>query len=75
MKTARRGTHNCYALLRSEPSAWNGAPENLLLNDSGWKARKYPAVGKVFLLTFPFIELIGTYATAGRLIDADLNKR
>jgi hypothetical protein len=28
------------------------------LNQAGWKARKHPAGGKYFFLTFPFIELI-----------------
>jgi hypothetical protein len=29
----------------------------ILLNHVGWKARKHPAKGGVFFLTFPFIEL------------------
>jgi hypothetical protein len=33
--------------------------EPSLLNQSGWKARKHPAVAEYFFLTFPFIELIG----------------
>jgi hypothetical protein len=32
-----------------------------LLIHTGWKARKYPVVGEVFFLTFPFIELIRTW--------------
>jgi hypothetical protein len=31
----------------------------ILLNHVGWKARKHPAKGGVFFLTFPFIELPG----------------
>jgi hypothetical protein len=61
MKTAGRGNQTCYEILRSEPSTWSGGPENLLLNFMGWNTRKYPAIGKVFLLTFPFTELIRTY--------------
>jgi hypothetical protein len=61
MKTAGRGTHNCYATVRSKPSSWSGRLEQLLLNYTGWKARKYPAAAEVFFLTFPFIELLGTW--------------
>src|ERR1700694_1117322 len=32
----------------------------ILLNHVGWKARKHPAKGGVFFLTFPFIELPGS---------------
>ncbi len=46
--------------LRREPSSWSGRLEQILLNEAGWSARKNPAVGEVFFLTSPFIELIGT---------------
>jgi hypothetical protein len=29
---------------------------------TGWKAGKHPAAGEVFFLTFPFIELLGTWS-------------
>jgi hypothetical protein len=57
MKTAGRGTQNCYATVRSQPSTWGGRLEQILLNHAGWKARKNPVVGEVFFLTSPFIEL------------------
>jgi hypothetical protein len=61
MKTAGRRIRNHHAV-RIQPSTSSGCSEHLLLNYTGWKTRKYPAAGKVFLLTFPFIELIGSYA-------------
>ena len=60
-KTAGRGTQNCYATVRSQPNSWSGRLEQLLLNYTGWKARRNPAAGEVFFLTFPFIELIRTW--------------
>ena len=64
MKTAGRGTQTRYATVRSEPSSWSGRLEQILLNHAGWKARKNPAAGRYFFLTFPFIELIGTKSLA-----------
>jgi len=63
MKTAGRGTQNCYAKVRSKPSSLSGRLEQLLLNYTGWKARKNPAAGELFFLAFLFIKLIGTYPT------------
>ena len=61
MKTAGRGTQNCYATVRSKASSWSGRLEQPLLNYTGWKTRKHPAAGEFFFLTFPFIELRGTW--------------
>ena len=41
-----------------EPSEWCGPSKHILLVQRGWKARKIPAMGRIFLSTFPFIELI-----------------
>jgi len=57
MKTAGSENQNRYATMRSKPSTWSGRLEQILLNHVGWKARKPPAKGEVFFLTFPFIEL------------------
>src|ERR1700694_1499644 len=56
MKTAGRENPNSRARLCTEPSTWSGRPEPFSLIHTGWKVRKYPAVGEVFFLTFPFIE-------------------
>jgi hypothetical protein len=53
MKTAGRGTQKRYATLRSEPSSWGGRREEILLNDTGWKARKNPVAGEIVFLKFP----------------------
>jgi len=58
MKTAGRENPNSRARLCNEPSPWRGRPEQSLLNQGGWRARKYPAAGEVFFLTSPFIELL-----------------
>ena len=50
-----------YATMRSKPSTGGGRLEQILLNHAGWKARKPPAKGEVFFLTFPFIELTGSW--------------
>jgi hypothetical protein len=55
MTTARREIPNLWAHVQ-EPSEWCGWSKHILLNQRGWKARKFPAVLKVFFLTFPFIE-------------------
>jgi hypothetical protein len=54
MKTTGRGTQNRDATVRSKPSSWSGDSEQILLNNTGWKARKNLAEGKVFFLDFPF---------------------
>jgi hypothetical protein len=57
MKTADRENPNSRDRLCTEPSPWGGRQEAPSLNQAGWKVRKFPAVGEVFFLTFPFIEL------------------
>jgi hypothetical protein len=64
MKTAGKGNQKRYATLRREPSSWSGRLEQILLNEAGWSARKNPAVGEVFFLTSPFIELTGSYQSS-----------
>jgi hypothetical protein len=61
MKTADRENPNSRAWLCHQPSKWGGRRETSSLIHRGWKARKFPAVGEVFFLTLPFIELIGTW--------------
>jgi hypothetical protein len=61
MKTANRENPNSRTWLRNEPSKWGGKRETSLLIHRGWKARKVPAVGEVFFLTFPFRELTRTW--------------
>src|SRR6516165_82573 len=39
-----------------EPSEWCGRSKHILLSQRGRKTRKIPAIGSIFLLTFPFIE-------------------
>jgi hypothetical protein len=58
MKTADRDNPNSCEQLCNKPSPWGGRQEAPSLNQAGWKVRKYPAVGEVFFLTFPFIELV-----------------
>jgi hypothetical protein len=55
MKTARRENPNLWVHAQ-KPSEWCGRSEHILLTQRGWKARKFPAAGKLFFLTFPFIE-------------------
>jgi hypothetical protein len=57
MKTADRENPNSRDWLCNEPSSWGGRQEAPSLNQAGWKVNKFPAVGEVFFLTFPFIEL------------------
>jgi hypothetical protein len=64
MKTADRENPNSRNRLRTEPSPWGGRQETPSLNQAGWKVRKIPAGGEVFFLTFPFIELHGTWQPA-----------
>ena len=61
MKIAGRENPNSPDRLGTEPSPWGGMQEAPSLNHLGWKVRKYPAVGEVFFLTFPFIELHRPY--------------
>jgi len=65
MKTAGRRTQTRYATVRSKPSLWSGALEQILLNNAGWKVRKNPAAATCFFLTFPFIELTSAKTSAG----------
>jgi hypothetical protein len=65
MKTADRENPNSRNRLRTEPSPWGGRQETPSLNQAGWKVRKIPAGGEVFFLTFPFIELHGTWPAFG----------
>jgi hypothetical protein len=61
MKTADRENPSSCDRLCTEPSPWGGRQEAPSLNQAGWKVREFPAVGEVFFLTFPFIELHGTW--------------
>jgi hypothetical protein len=66
MKTANRENPNSHAWLCNEPSRWRGGRETFPLIHKGWKVRKIPAVGEVFFLTLPFIELLGTWERFGQ---------
>jgi hypothetical protein len=70
MKTVGRGNQNQHATVRSKPSSWSGKLEQLLLNYTGWRARKILAAGEVFFLTSPFIELTRWDEKAGLQRDA-----
>jgi hypothetical protein len=70
MKTADRENPNSRDRLRNVPSPWGGKQEAPSLNQAGWKVRKFPAVGEVFFLTFPFIELHRWDEKAGLQRDA-----
>src|SRR5580692_6618107 len=61
MKTADRENPNSRYWLCNEPSKWGGRRETPSLIHRGWKVRKIPAVGGVFFLTLPFIELMKTW--------------
>src|ERR1700691_2594908 len=61
MKTADRENPNSRDRLCTEPSPWGGKQETPSLIHTGWKVRNFPAVGEVFFLTFPFIELTRTW--------------
>jgi hypothetical protein len=61
MKTAGNENPNSRTRLHINPSTWSGSSEPSMLIQSGWKAGKVPAAGEVFFLTFPFIELHGTW--------------
>jgi hypothetical protein len=61
MKTADRENQNSRDRLWNKPSPRGGRQETPSLDQAGWKVRKFPAEGEVFFLTFPFIELHGTW--------------
>jgi hypothetical protein len=58
MKTAGKENPNRCAIIRRITELLGRQLQASLLNQSGWKARKHPAVTEYFFLTFPFIELI-----------------
>ncbi len=58
MKTAGKENPNRCAITRQPTELLERKLEASLLNQSGWKARKHPAVAEYFFLTFPFIELL-----------------
>jgi hypothetical protein len=61
MKTAGKENPNRCAIMWRQSELLERQLQTSLLNPSGWKARKHPAVAEYFFLTFPFIELIGTW--------------
>src|SRR5258706_11937189 len=65
MKTAGSENPNSRTRLCTEPSPWGGRSKPSSLIHTGWKVRNLPAVGEVFFLTSPFIELIRTWHLAG----------
>jgi hypothetical protein len=69
MKTAGIENPNSRIRLCTEPSPWGGRAEPSSLIHTGWKAGKYPAVGEVFFLTFPFIELTRMWPTLDGMIN------
>jgi hypothetical protein len=72
MKTADGENPNSRTWLCHEPSKWGGRRETSLLIHRGWKAGKFPAVGEVFFLTLPFIELIKTWPQSVIKLDLEL---
>jgi hypothetical protein len=58
MKTAGKENLNRCAITGQPTELLGRTLEPSLLNQAGWKARKHPARGKYFFLTFPFIEVI-----------------
>jgi hypothetical protein len=62
MKTAGKENPNRCAITQQRTELLGRKLEPSLLNQSGWKARKHPAVAKYFFLTFPFIELLDRFA-------------
>ena len=67
MTTAMRETPNLWVHAQ-EPSEWCGRPKHILLSQRGRKARKIPAMGRIFLLTFPFIELLRKRRVSSRTV-------
>jgi len=43
-----------------EPSEWCGPSQHILLVQRGWKARKIPAMGRIFFYAFDLLWLDGT---------------
>jgi hypothetical protein len=60
MKTAGKENLNRCVITWRQTELLERQLQASLLNPSGWKARKHPAVAEYFFLTFPFIELIGS---------------
>jgi hypothetical protein len=54
MKTAGKENPNRCAITRQPTELLGRKLEASRLNQAGWKARKHPAMGKYFFLTFPF---------------------
>jgi hypothetical protein len=77
MKTAGKENLNPCAITWRKTELLGRQLQASLLNQSGWKARKHPAVAEYFFLTFPFIELIRHVGLDGRscgnLYDCDIN--
>ena len=57
MTTATRENQNLWVHAQ-EPREWCGRSKHTLLTQRGWKVTEIPAMGKTFLLTFPFIEQV-----------------
>jgi len=69
MKTAGKENPNRCAITRQPTELLERKLELSLLNQSGWKARKHPAAAKYFFLTFPFIELTGTWGDGRKSLE------
>src|SRR5450755_1069174 len=54
MKTAGKENPNRCAITRQPTELLGRKLDASRLNQAGWKARKHPAMGKYFFLTFPF---------------------
>src|ERR1017187_1740324 len=67
MKTAGKENPNRCAITWQPTELLERKLEPSLLNQSGWKARKHPAVAKYFFLTFPFIELSRTWTSSSTI--------
>src|ERR1035438_9945911 len=68
MKTAGKENPNRCAITWQPTELLERKLEPSLLNQSGWKGRKHPAVAKYFFLTFPFIELIRVHSQVRRAV-------
>jgi len=58
MKTAGRENPNRRATVPDDRAHSATGQEQILLNQVGWEARKFPAKGEIFFLTSTFIEQI-----------------
>ena len=58
MKTTGSGNQNRYANNAQQTEHLDWKARTILLSHAGWRARKPPAKGEVFFLTFFFMELI-----------------